>query len=346
MNHRLFFIAAIIVAFYAHISAEVTFEGDVSFGASYNSNIGRLSGDDLSQTGSGSGKNNNDAFSVDLDAFLTLQTGDLFSLEYTLFTAVTPEDISYSFFNHSLAAIFSHELEEIDISYGLETGHLLVGFANRLVEPQAFFELFWYAHEQLSYYLNVAGSYAVSLDTEYSYLTAPGFRFENGLYWYPVAGDRSFISLGVGERMFFFGEDRYTVEELSPAPMTPPISLTVWAQRAFSEIYVRLKGKYFYKGFSAEASIRYGFLYYLHADRWETLPDSSPLPPFPQYEKTKSDHALRLKALFEYRFTDLFSLQAYYAYLRNFSNMGDSAVDHENNDYDQHTTGFMCRFVF
>ncbi|HOW51381.1 MAG TPA: hypothetical protein PLV42_04970 [bacterium] len=344
MNYRLFFIAAIIVALSAHAVAEVTFEGDVSFGSSYNSNIGRLSFRDLGTMGLT--ESDNDAFSADLDAFLTLRTGDLFSLEYTLFTAVTPEDISYSFFHHSLAALFSHELEEIDINYGLETGHLLVGFANRLVEPQVFFELFWYAHEQLSYYLNAAGSYAVSLDTDYGYLTAPGFRFETGIYVYPVAGNRSFISMGVGERMFFFGEDDYLVEQESSDPMMPPMSLTVWAQRAFSETYVRLKGKYYYKGFSAEASVRYGFMRYLDADRWEVLPDPFQPPPFPQYEKTKSDHALRLKALFEYRFTDLFSLQAYYAYLRNFSNMGGDTTDYENDRYDQHTTGFMCRFVF
>lgn len=331
MNRRLLFIAALVAVFSFSIHAEVGFEGDVSLGSSYNSNIGRLSGDDLTQAQMAGAKSDNDAFSIDLDSFLTLQAGDLFSLEYTLFASLIPEPahIDYSFFNHSLAALFSHELEDVDISYGIEVGHLLVGVGNRLLEPQAVFDLFWYAHPNLSYYLTVAGSYVVSLDEEYAYLTAPGVRFENGIYLYPVAGNRSFISLGVGERMFFFGEDDFETPDL----------ITVTARRDSAETYLRLKGKYFYEGLSIEASLRYGFIQYMDADRWIEGGDAL-------YNKVRVDHTLRAKATFEYRFTDLFSMQAYYSYLRNFSNIGDEAADYENDDFDQHTTGLMFRFVF
>lgn len=338
MGYRLFLIAAFVAAFPFFAHAEVTFEGDIAFGGSYNSNISRLSGEDLSRMGSS--QRSADAFSVDLDTFLTLWPAETFSLEYTLFTAVPPypRDIDYSFFNHALAALFSHEFDDMDISYGVELGHLLVGFDNRLLEPQALFDLFWYARESLSYYLSVGVSYTVSLDREYAYLTAPGFRFENGIYIYPVSGDRSFISVGVGERMFFFGEDHLLAE-----PSAPP-EPEVWARRDLSETYLRLKGKYIYEGFSAEASVRYGFMYYLGSDRWRGTPEL-PLSPA-EYEKTRIDHALRVKALFEYRFTDLFSMQVYYQYLRNFSNMGEDIVDYENDTFDQHATGLMSRFVF
>ncbi len=326
--NRLILIAALVAAF-SSIDAEVVFEGDIAFGASYNSNIGRLSGDDLSLMGVK--KSSNGSFSLDLDAFLTLIPADVFALEYTLFTAVppTPANIDYSFFNHSLAAIFTHELEDVDISYGIEVGHLLVGFNNRLLDPQVMFDLFWYAHEQFSCYLNIAGSYIVSLDTEYSYLTAPGFRLESGFYVYPVAGNRSFIAFGAGERMFFFGEDDFETPDLIP----------VTARRDSAETYLRLKGKYVYKGFSAEALLRYGFTQYMGADRWIEGGDAL-------YTKVRLDHSVRTKATFEYRFTDLFSMQAYYSYLRNFSNIGDEAADYENDDFDQHATGLMFRFVF
>lgn len=339
MRSRLFLIAAFFAAFPFFAHAEVTFEGDIAFGGSYNSNMALLSSED--RVTMDTRKAGLDVFSLDLDAFLTLIPADIFSLEYTLFAAVPPHPahIPYAFFNHSLAALFTHEFDEVDISYGVELGHLLVGFDNRLLDPQALFDLFWYAHESLSYYLSASFSYAVSLDGEYSYLTAPGFRFENGIYIYPVSGDRSFISVGVGERMFFFGEDHI----LSPVPPDPP-EPEVWARRDLSETYLRLKGKYIYEGFSAEASVRYGFMYYLGADRWRGTPDL-PLSPA-EYEKTRIDHALRLKALLEYRFTELFSLQAYYQYLRNFSNMGEDIADYENDTFDQHSTGLMFRFVF
>ncbi|HNT29093.1 MAG TPA: hypothetical protein PKH10_13060, partial [bacterium] len=91
-------------------------------------------------------------------------------------------------------------------------------------------------------------------------------------------------------------------------------------------------------------SVRYGFTCYLGADRWRGTPEL-PLSNV-EHEKTRMDHALRLKALLEYRFTDLFSLQAYYQYLRNFSNMGEDPADYENDTFDQHATGLMLRFVF
>lgn len=334
MRSRLFLIAAFFAAFPFFLYAEVTFEGDIAFGGSYNSNMALLSSEE--RVTMDTRKAGLDVFSLDLDAFLTLIPSDIFSLEYTLFAAVPPHPahISYAFFNHSLAALFTHEFDEVDISYGVELGHLLVGFDNRLLEPQALFDLFWYAHESLSYYLSASFSYAVSLDGEYSYLTAPGFRFENGIYVYPVAGNRSFISVGVGERLFLFGEDAFETLDL----------IQVTARRDSAETYLRLKGKYIYEGFSAEASVRYGFMYYLGADRWRGTPDL-PLSSA-EYEKTRIDHALRLKALLEYRFTDLFSTQAYYQYLRNFSNIGEDPADYENDTFDQHATGLMFRFVF
>ncbi|HNT29300.1 MAG TPA: hypothetical protein PKH10_14110, partial [bacterium] len=237
MRSRLFLIAALAAVFpFFIIHAEVSFEGDIAFGGSYNSNMALLSsGDRVTMDARKAGL---DVFSLDLDAFLTLIPADIFSLEYTLFAVVPPQPahISYAFFNHALAVLFTHEFDEVDISYGVELGHLLIGFENRLLEPQVLFDLFWYARESLSYYLSGSFSYAASLDREYAYLTAPGFRFENGVYIYPVSGDRSFISVGVGERMFFFGEDHI----LSPEPPASP-EPEVWARRDLSETYLRLK---------------------------------------------------------------------------------------------------------
>lgn len=327
--NRLILIAALVAVFSSALYAEVNFEGDIALGASYNSNLALISPDDRSTTGMRT--SDIASFSLDLDAFLTLIPAEVFALEYTLFAAVPPHPatVGYSFFNHSLAALFSHEFEEVDISYGVELGHLLIGFNNRLLDPQILFDLFWYAHDNLSYYLTVAGTYVVSLDGEYAYLTAPGFRFENGIYIYPVAGNRSFISLGVGERLFFFGEDAFETPDL----------ITVTARRDSAETYVRLKGKYFYEGFGIEASLRYGFVQYMGADEWIEGGDAL-------YSKVRVDHTLRTKATLEYRFTDLFSMQAYYSYLRAFSNIGDEAADYENDDYDQHASGLMFRFVF
>ncbi len=114
----------------------------------------------------------------------------------------------------------------------------------------------------------------------------------------------------------------------------------MWIQHGFSETYLRLKGKYFYRGFSMEASARYGFAYYLAADRWVSPSPST------QYEKRRVDHMLRLKATLEYRFTDFFSLFGYYQYLRNFSNIGTETVDYTDFSYDQHLAGLMLHLLF
>jgi len=302
-------------------------EGDIAFGGSYNTNAGLLSSDELAATDRSARSNR--AFGADLDAILTLSLGDLFAMEYSLFTTVTPTDITSSFWYHSLAFSFSHELKEVDIEYGIEVGHLMIGFENRTVDPQLFFNLFWYADDHLSYYLTSAFSYVAALSDTYDYFNAPGGRLETGIYVYPVAGNRSFISLGLGERLFFFGEEYVASEDGLPP---------VWSQHGFSETYARLKGKFIYEGFSAEASARYGFSYYLDDDRWTSRGST--------YTKRRIDHGLRIKATLEYCFTDFFSLLGYYQYQRLFSSIGTTPTDYRDLSYDQHLAGAMVRFVF
>ncbi len=302
-------------------------EGDIAFGGSYNTNAGLLSSDELAAADRVARTNR--AFGADLDALLSLSFTDLFAIEYSLFTTVTPPDITSSFWYHSLAFSFSHELTEVDIEYGIEVGHLMIGFENRTIDPQLFLNLFWYADDHLSYYLTSSLSYVVGLSETYDYFTAPGGRIENGIYWYPVSENRSFLSLGIGERLFFFGE-----EYLAPEEDLPP----VWSQHGFSETYARLKGKFFYEGFSAEAVARYGLFYYLANDRW-TLKGGT-------YTKRRIDHTIRLKATIEYRFTDFFSLLGYYQYQRLFSSIGTEPTDYHDLSYDQHLAGAMVRFVF
>jgi len=303
-------------------------EGDIAVGGSYNTNAGLLSSDELAEMGIS--KRANSAFGFDADVLLSLCLADQFSLDYNLFASVTPTDISTSFFTHSLAFTISHELDEVDLEYGIEAGHLLLGFENRTVDPQAFFNFFWYATDSLSYYLTATVSYVVGLSAAYDYFTAPGLRFENGIYLYPVTGNGSFISFGAGERLFFFGEEYVAPFE----PDDPP----VWSHHGFSETYARLKGKFVYEGFSIEASLRYGFFYYLADDRWMMRGTT--------YEKRRIDHAIRPKAAIEYRFTDLFSLLGYYQYLWNFSSIGTERSDYRDLSYDQHLAGIMARFVF
>ncbi len=317
-----------ILFFFSSVLFAVSLEGDISVGGSYNTNAGLLSSEELATLGRSTRSNR--AFGVDLDALLDVALNDLATIEYSLFTTITPTDTSLSFWYHSLTFSFSHELDDVDIEYGIETGHLLVGFENRTVDPQLFFNLFWYTDPALSYYLSASFAYTVGLASLYDYFTAPGGRFETGIYLYPVAENPSCISLGAGERLFFFGE-----EFLAPfVPQEP----TVWSQHGFSETYVRLKGKIFFRDFSAEILGRYGVSYYLADDRWTLARET--------YIKRRIDHNLRLGTTLEYRFTDVFSILGYYQYQRAFSSIGAESSDYTDLSYDQHLAGVMFRFVF
>jgi len=317
------------------LCAETEWNGSVTAGAKYNSNveylylIDRLSENDLPRK---------DSFFATLSGDVSLSFGDDYQgrISYSLFSESGLDNPELSRFDQYLGGTFSHVFDEKLL---LDCSVIFHHVAERWPIPrQLYLDMFgWvtvmYDHnDHFSSYGTVRAGYYHDIDPfkdgRLDYFRGPSTGLEGGWYIYPAA-DSSYLKTGGGVDLNWLRDEEYDIYADRRGDV-------LGVSNKQLRIAVLLEGAVVKEAFTVSAALRYTYQYWLGIDTFRYL----------DWEKRRIEHTFYIQPEFEYRFLEHYAVRASASIMRKLSNIGEDRNDYTDYSILQFTGAASFSYSF
>ncbi len=319
----------------APLGADTAWEGYITVGAKYNSNIEYLY---LIDRLSRADPPIKEGFFATLSGDIALVLGEEYQgrISYSLVSESGIDHPELSRFDQYLGGAFSHVFNEKLL---LDCSILLHHVAERWPTPrQLYVDLFGWAtllydhNEYFSSYFTARTGYYHDIDPftdrRLDYFRGPSAGIEGGWYVYPAA-DPSYIKTSGGVDLNWFRDEEFDL-------YADERNDTLGVSNKYLRIVAMLEGAFIYDPFTLSLAVRYTFQYWLGIDTFRYL----------DWEKRRLEHSVYLLPEFEYRFLERYAVRAGFSIMKKISNIGENKNDYTDYSLVQFTGGASFTFSF
>lgn len=326
---------SILFLFVFPLGAATEWNGALTVGANYNSNVEYLYLFDRLNDPEPPRK---DGFFATLNGEISLSFGDEYrgKVSYALFSESGLDRPELSRFDQFLGGTFSSVFGEkllLDISVVFHHA------AERWPVPrQLYLDLFgWlslvYDHDdRFSTYGTARAGYYRDIDPftdrRFDYFRGPAAGLEGGWYIYPTAGS-SYLKTGGGVDLVWLRDEEYDLD-----PDRQGVVLGV--SNKYLSLSGLLEGAYVGETVTLSLALRYTYQYWLGADMF----------PFGGWEKRRIEHTVLVQPEVEYRFLEHYAVRATAGVMKKMSNIGENKDDYTDYSMLQFTGALLFSVSF